>query len=107
LLITFCKKVGLIFFYVTPFVYIYTVIKLKRIMARQTRNYEMGYLPKIAYHMAGNCPASVEHFTDRQIQRYGNITSEQMEWICREVAHIHRMWKIEERESKLHAGYVW
>lgn len=61
-----------------------------------------GYLPKIAYHMAGNCPASVEHFTDRQIARYGNISSEDMMWICQEVARIHRMWKIEEREFNSH-----
>jgi len=54
--------------------------------------------------MAGNCPASVEHFTDRQIARYGNITSEQMEWICREVARIHRMWKLEQQESYIKLG---
>lgn len=63
-----------------------------------------GYLPKIAYHMAGNCPASVEHFTDRHLARYGNISSEDMMWICQEVARIHRMWKIEEREFNSHLG---
>ncbi len=65
-----------------------------------------GYLPKIAYHMAGNCPASVELFTERQIARYGNITPEQMLWICKEVAKIQRIWASEERELNSHLGVI-
>ena len=65
-----------------------------------------GYLPKIAYHMAANNAESVEHFTDRQIARYGNITSEQMQWICAEIAKIKRIWAAEEREFNSHLGRI-
>lgn len=61
-----------------------------------------GYLPKIAYHMADNNAQAVEHFTDRQIARYGNISSEDMMWISQEVAKIKRIWAIEEREFNSH-----
>ena len=66
------------------------------------QKHQNGYLPKIAYHMAGNCPASVEYFTERQMVTYGPITPEQMLWICKEVASIHRTWKIEEKEFNSH-----
>ena len=73
-------------------------------MARQKRNYEMGYLPKIAYHMASNNHEAVYHFTERQIVRYGDIKCEDMVFISKEVARIQRMWKQEEREMRLHVG---
>ena len=73
-------------------------------MARQTRNYENGYLNKIAYHMACDNHESVEHFTERQIARYGHLTSENMAWLTREVASIKRIWAAEAREFEAHIG---
>jgi len=40
-------------------------------MARQKRNYEMGYLPKIAYHMWMGNTDKVMYFVNRQIAKYG------------------------------------
>ena len=61
-----------------------------------------GYIPKIAYHMADNNHEAVAHFTERQIARYGHLSSEDMMWITREVASIKRIWAAEEREFNSH-----
>ena len=73
-------------------------------MARQKRNYENGYLNKISYHMAGGNHGAVEHFTERQIARYGHLTAENMAWLTREVASIKRIWAAEAREFNAHIG---
>ena len=66
--------------------------------------YPKGYLPRIAYHMADGNHASVDHFTERQIARYSDISCEDMVFISQEVARIQRMWKQEEHEFNAHIG---
>ena len=73
-------------------------------MARQKRNYENGYLNKIAHHMACDNHESVKHFTERQIAGYGHLTAENMSWLTRHVASIKRIWAAEARELEANIG---
>ena len=50
--------------------------------------YENGYLPKIAYHMYKGNSEKVEYFSNRQRERYGEVTDEQRWWLLEE---IHRL----------------
>jgi len=68
--------------------------------------HENGYLPKIAYHMATNNHASVDHFTERQIARYGELTCEDMVFISRTVHSFQRQWAQEEKEFNSHLSYI-
>jgi hypothetical protein len=61
-----------------------------------------GYLPKIAYHIASDNYEAVAHFFERQVEAYGPITAENMEFIGKEVNKIKRIWAAEEREFNSH-----
>jgi hypothetical protein len=66
--------------------------------------YQNGYLPKIAYHMADSNHEAVAHFFERQVAAYGPITAEDMQFITRESARLHRMWANEMKEFNSHLG---
>lgn len=52
------------------------------------RDYPNGYLPKIAYHSYNGNIEKLEYFTRRQIEKYGPLTPEQLEWM---LAELHRL----------------
>jgi len=55
---------------------------------KNTRNYPMGYLPKIAYHTANGNTKSATYFISRQVARYGEMTAEQLAFVNAEAARI-------------------
>jgi hypothetical protein len=70
------------------------------------KTYENGYLPKIAYHTASNNIEKAQYFKDKQIEKYGPITTEQWMFVIDEVVKIKDTWAIEEREMNSHLGYI-
>jgi len=73
-------------------------------MMKTRRNYENGYLNKIAYHLAAENHANVDYFTERQIARYGDLSCDDMVFISKEVASIKRQFAIEDQEFLAHIG---
>lgn len=80
------------------------MIKEGKTFAGLKNPYEHGFLPKIAYHIASNNPEKVSYFFNRQAEVHGPITSENMEFITKEVNKIHRIWEVEEKEFNNHLG---
>lgn len=78
---------------------------LKKNQIAGRKNYQHGYLLKIAYHMADANHEAVAHFTDRQIAAYGNLTAEDMEFITREVSKTQRAWAHEMKEFRSHLSH--
>ena len=70
------------------------------------KNYENGYLPKIAYHTAYNNIEKVEYFKGKQIEKSGPITTEQLMFVVNEVLKIKDTWTLEEREMNNHLGQI-
>lgn len=62
------------------------------------KNYENGYLPKIAFHSANNDLESVRFFIDKHIEKYGKLNTDDMMWIFDEMASIKRTWAQETDE---------
>ena len=56
--------------------------------------------------MATNNHASVDHFTERQIARYGELTCEDMVFISKTVQSLQRQWAQEEKEFNSHLSYI-
>jgi hypothetical protein len=54
--------------------------------------------------MADNNHEAVAHFFERQVAAYGPITAEDMQFITRESARLHRMWANEMKEFNSHLG---
>lgn len=54
----------------------------------KSSKYENGYLPKIAYHLFKRNDAKVEYFTQRQRERYGELTDEQRWWVLEEILRL-------------------
>ena len=52
------------------------------------RNYENGYLPKIAYHLYKGNQDRVDYFIHRQLSVYGPIEDRQSWWVCAEVERL-------------------
>ena len=56
---------------------------------KNRRNYADGYLPKIAYHLFKLNEESVQYFTKRQVDTYGELTEEDMKKVLSMVSdHI-------------------
>ena len=68
------------------------------------KNYQNGYLNKIAYHIAANNAEKVSYFMNRQVEVYGPITPENMAFVTKESNKIQRVWALEMQEFKSHLG---
>lgn len=62
------------------------------------KNYENGYLPKIAFHSANNDLETVRLLVDKHIEKYGKLSTEDMMYIFDESASIKRSWAQETDE---------
>lgn len=80
------------------------MIKQNSSFAGRKSPYKHGFLPKIAYHMAANNPEKVSYFTKRQVQVYGPITSEDLEFCVKEMHKMLRIWEMEMKEFNSHLG---